>query len=595
MAALIKSQITLVDMTDVLIQSSEPAAPIAGTKWINTGSSPYVLYTYSNNATWVVETDYDILNAFSMHDIVLEDMTADGRLTPYEKSQLIKIISPKLTDAYTLESQASALGSSTVTELSNAIGALESLYNTYITALPDGTSDVSPTFDADVNAAIEDLALAMAITSSDVRALNESVVVSLSKDSYLIPGYIVNAKTSSTTVDVTAYKGMTAIPVSVAVSGQVTGLTTSVANNNTLKATVTVNTAMTMTTQAGSLLFTVTANEKTYQKDFVYAIALTGDYGYTISLTNESITFLGGVSAALEGSATTQIVAYKGGTQLAVTVGAITTPTGMTITKVNNGTVNSSLQIDVTSGLTPLSGQIIVPFTTDGRSMFKTFSYSVSLKGDSGGAGPSGKDAIYAIVSAPLGEVFRSIGGSVPTDLTLTCDLYVGGVVVDENVTYQWYIMNGSQDEGSGAGFGWKELNIVTPYGTSGYKEKTLTVVPAAVPSSESFKCKASYDGVGYFDIATLRDVTDPYQVNIECLQGFSFLNGGGIDKTLTARVYQNGTEIDLNGTVFNYDWQKFTGGIQDIAFSSVTKSITITSEDVDKSATYICNVSTRI
>ena len=390
MAALIKSQITLVDMTDVLIQSSEPVTTVVGTRWINTGSSPYVLYTYSDNATWVVETDYEILNAFSMHDIVLEDMTADGRLTPYEKSQLTKIISPKLTDAYTLEAQASALGSSTVTELSNAIGALESLYNTYITANPDGTSDVSPTFDADVNAAIEDLALAMSVTSTDVDAINQSVVVVLSKDSYLIPGYIVNAKNSTTTVDVTAYKATTPINVNVAVSGHVAGLATSVADNNTMKATVTVNTNMTMTTQAGSLLFTIIADGKTYQKYLTYAIALTGDFGYTISLSNESHTFLGSVSTALDGSASTQVIAFKGDTPLSVTFGSISAPTGMTITKVGDGTTNASLTFTVTPGLTPLNGQILIPMTIDGKAMSKTFSYSVSMKGTDGTDGTDG-------------------------------------------------------------------------------------------------------------------------------------------------------------------------------------------------------------
>ena len=390
MAALIKSQITLVDMTDVLVQSTQPTTTVVGSKWINTGSSPYVLYTYSNSATWVVETDYEILNAFSMHDIVLEDMTADGRLTPYEKSQLTKIISPKLTEAYTLEAQASALGSSTANELSNAISALESLYNTYITANPDGTSDVSVTFDADVNAAIEDLALAMSITLSDVNVINESVVVTLSKDSYLIPGYVVNAKASTTTVDVTAYKGMAAIPVKVSVSGHVQGLSTSVANDNTTKATVTVSTSMLMTTVAGSLVFTVIADGKTYKKDFVYAIALTGDYGYTLSLTNESHTFAGDISTALAGTATSKVIAYKGETQLAATFGAIAAPAGMTITKVDDGTTNASLTFTVTPGLTPLRGEIIIPITIDGRAMPKIFSYSVALKGASGSDGNPG-------------------------------------------------------------------------------------------------------------------------------------------------------------------------------------------------------------
>lgn len=589
MAALIKSKITLVDMTDVLVQSVEPTAVPAGTRWINTGSSPYVLYTYGNDSTWVRETDYDILNAFSMHDIVLEDMTADGRLTPYEKSQLIKIISPKLADANALKTQATALGSSTVTQLSNAISALESLYNTSIAVNPDGTSDVGVAFDDEVLAAINALSTAMIVTSADVSAINRPVVLNLSKDSYLIQ----QLTASSTTVEITALKGTTAIPVTVAVTGQIAGqLTTSIANNNSTKVTVTINVTTAMATKIGSLLFTINADGKEYKRDFVYATALkgvTGDAGYMLSLTNESHVFAGDVTTALEGSTTSQVIAYRGSVPLSATFGEIVAPTGMTITKVNDGQANASLIFAVTSGLTPLKGDIIIPITIDGQTMSKVFSYSVSLKGESG---VSGKDAIYPVVWAPQGDTFQSIGGSVPDPLPVTCDLYIGGVVQDVGVLYQWYIQNGSADEGAGAG--WKELNAVTPYGTSGYTTKTLTVLAAAVPATENFKCKVIYDGVPYYGFVTLRDLSDPYQVILECLQGFTFLNGGGVEKTLTARIYQNGTEVDLSGTVFNYDWQKFSDGIQDTSFSRVTKSIKITSEDVDRSATYICNVSTK-
>lgn len=203
-------------------------------------------------------------------------------------------------------------------------------------------------------------------------------------------------------------------------------------------------------------------------------------------------------------------------------------------------------------------------------------------------------DAVYPVISTPKGEVFRSVAGSTPAPLDIVCDLYVSGAIQTADVAYQWFIQEGSADEGTGAGAGWKALKAGAPYGTSGYMGKTLTVPASSVPSSESFKCKVTYNGISYYGVATLRDLTDPYQVIMECLQGDSFFNSAGVDKTLKARVYQNGVEVDSGGTVFAYAWQKFVGGVQDVAFSATTNSITIVAADVVQEATYICNISTK-
>lgn len=201
-------------------------------------------------------------------------------------------------------------------------------------------------------------------------------------------------------------------------------------------------------------------------------------------------------------------------------------------------------------------------------------------------------DAIYPVMRAPSGEAFRSVAGAVPGPLTIVCELYVSGAVQSGGVTYQWFIQEGSADEGAGAG--WKKLDGTTPYGTSGYTSNTLTVPASSVPSSESFKCKATYLGTAYYGALTLRDLTDPYQVVLECLQGDSFFNSAGEDKTLTARIYQNGVQVDSEGSTFAYAWQRFIGGVQDTSFSLTTKSIIVTAADVAKEAFYICNVSTK-
>ena len=116
-----------------------------------------------------------------------------------------------------------------------------------------------------------------------------------------------------------------------------------------------------------------------------------GSDAYTVLLTNESHTFAGGTSAAVAGSTTSAIIAYKGTTRVAATIGTITgAPTGMTVTKTSNGTTSASITVSVTTSLTTRQGVLTIPVTVDGKSFTLTFSWSLALKGEKGATGDNG-------------------------------------------------------------------------------------------------------------------------------------------------------------------------------------------------------------
>lgn len=191
MATLTKSQITIVDTTDIKVQSSPPLSPSAGDRWINTGSSPYVLYV-NDGAAWQVETDWDILQAFSMHDVVLEDITSDLRVTPFEKSQLLKILTPIFYDADSVSTEAARynLTASIVsinTQLSAIHGLTDPLYDN-----PDATSDVSATFDEDLNTAIS--LLSGLLSSTRISIANSRLV---GTDNLVLLGSSIQTTTTS--------------------------------------------------------------------------------------------------------------------------------------------------------------------------------------------------------------------------------------------------------------------------------------------------------------------------------------------------------------------------------------------------------------
>lgn len=176
---------------------------------------------------------------------------------------------------------------------------------------------------------------------------------------------------------------------------------------------------------------------------------------YTIVLTNEAHTFIGGTSAvASTQTATTQIFAYQGNDQVPVSVGEITGATGISATS-DGKSPAPTVTITATSALAT-GGVLKLPLTVNGDiQITKEFSYAIAFKGTSGTNGTNGKDgkdgkdgapgapgadALTLVVTSSAGTIFKN--ADIAT--TLTAHVYKAGAEVTGTAlsalgTIKWY------------------------------------------------------------------------------------------------------------------------------------------------------------
>ncbi|UGO51066.1 tail protein [Bacillus phage vB_BanS_Nate] len=198
-----------------------------------------------------------------------------------------------------------------------------------------------------------------------------------------------------------------------------------------------------------------------------------------------------------------------------------------------------------------------------------------------------GTNQISAIVWTPDGNTVKNSTGS----LKVTCDVYNGSVIQTSGVTYKWYFQDPSANTDTGGGIGWKRIDASSANGVTGYDSNTITVPATAFVNVESYKCVATYLTIDYKDVATLIDVSDPYNVTIVGMNVFK--NGVGT-VTLTAKIYQGGIEVDpLGNQGFTYSWSLYDKNNNKIAgWSKTTKTIVVDGADVTERGNVICEVS---
>ena len=97
-------------------------------------------------------------------------------------------------------------------------------------------------------------------------------------------------------------------------------------------------------------------------------------------LSNTSHLFAAGTSAAVAGSDTFTVLAYRGLTAVTPTIGNITgAPTGMSVTK-----DGAQITVEVTTSLTQASGILTIPVTVSGTTINLYYSWSLSKTGATG-------------------------------------------------------------------------------------------------------------------------------------------------------------------------------------------------------------------
>jgi len=225
------------------------------------------------------------------------------------------------------------------------------------------------------------------------------------------------------------------------------------------------------------------------------------------------------------------------------------------------------------------------------------------------------KSAVLAHIYAPNGDTFRN---DQPADLPINCDLYINGTKSSANKSVKWFKMDTSVTGTGSAGYdvdgglGWALINTtavsnsniyanVLPNVTNHTAQGVLTVHANNVINALTVKCvmkdtASNVSATGYF---TVRDIDDPVMTIIHSSNGDVFKNGTGASTTLTAKLYQNGEEVDTAGTAYVYSWKKYDKNgslVSNFGGTNIStkngKSISVAPTDVDTKATFIVEVS---
>lgn len=169
-----------------------------------------------------------------------------------------------------------------------------------------------------------------------------------------------------------------------------------------------------------------------------------------VVISNESHVFRADKNnTVIADSVTIQVYGYQGNTQIATTIGTISgkPSAGMTTTINNNGKINTSITVAVTTALTSSianNGVLIIPVTVAGKTFNKTFSWSKAQTGATGATGDTGAAARTYWVTSSANTITRSMKGTLtPTTITFssyyrdgtsaTSTAYAGRFIIQES------------------------------------------------------------------------------------------------------------------------------------------------------------------
>ena len=321
---------------------------------------------------------------------------------------------------------------------------------------------------------------------------------------------------------------------------------------------------------------------------------------YSVMLTSEAYTFVGGVGGVGSGQAcTTEAVAYCGSNQCAavnVTVGDIVCPTGISAKVENSGTSKVKITFTTTATIST-SCEATIPVVVDGITVNKKFSFAVAKAGQNGSsvtvkstsvtyqAGSSGTVKPTGTWNADVPSVGNGqylwtktvVNYSDGTSTEAYSVSYKGtngqngtSVTVKSNsVTYQVSASGTTTPTGT-----WGDTVPTVPNGQFLWTKTVVTYSDGKSTTSYS----VSYKGTNGVNGA------DAISMTITSSNGTVFKNNSG-STVLTAHVYKGGveqtvTEAGVCNSLGTVKWYK-AGSTTPVATSN---TYTISAEDVKNS-----------
>lgn len=337
---------------------------------------------------------------------------------------------------------------------------------------------------------------------------------------------------------------------------------------------------------------------------------------YSVMLTSEAYTFVGGTTGAAAGqTCSTEAVAFCGTNQLTsvnVVAADILCPTGISASVSNSGTSKVKITFTTTATISTAS-EATIPVTVDGITVNKKFSFAVAKAGTNGQNGTSvtvkSTSVTYQVgtsgTTKPTGTWLENVP-SVPNGnflWTKTVVVYsdnksteaysvsykgtngingTNGTSVKINstsVTYQ--VSTSGTTKPTGA---WSETVPTVPNGQFLWTKTVVTYSDGK--STESYS--VSYKGTNGKDGAA---GADAITVTITSSNGTVFKNNSG-STVLTAHVYKGAVEQSITddgvcGSLGTIKWYKGSGTTP----IATAKTYTVSANAVTNSEVYTCQL----
>lgn len=331
----------------------------------------------------------------------------------------------------------------------------------------------------------------------------------------------------------------------------------------------------------------------------------TPNYASTAQVLTLNLTKAGGAGASLIGPEVTGVkwtkVIGNAGTEITSTIN--------TDTNYKSGPSNSILttKTNVPTDYNAVIWQVEGIYNDPATGLPINFNASIDLK-----LVQLAKAAVVALAMTPNGDFFRN---KTPSSLRITADIYKDGSVSNGSRKFKWFAADSSitTSQDSDAGIGWRKITATsgttgavanTGFDTATTLQGVLTVYPGAVTNGQVFLMIATDNdggtsGTKMKQYITLKDLDDPIMTVVESTGGNILKNGAG-STTLTARLFQNGEEVDAGATLYNYKWYKWQNnalvpnfGGTGIAFKS-GKTLAVGASDVNNTTTFKVEVESK-